>query len=122
MSQRLEGYLRRAHRALATARIDLDAGDSNASANRSYYAAFYAVTAALLSQDIEAKTHAGLHTQFALTFVKPGVLPPALSTQLSHVERLRCFADYFETDVPEAMAEEAIAMADGPAVGRISAA
>jgi len=42
----------RARRSLRTARLDLDGGDADASVNRSYYAAFYAVWAVFeITQD-----------------------------------------------------------------------
>lgn len=40
--------------------------------NRLYYACYYMVSALLLDNDIEATTHAGVKTMFALKFVKNG--------------------------------------------------
>ena len=46
----------------------------NASVNRLYYAAYYAVSALLVLNKIETKTHSGVKTQFLLNFVKTGVI------------------------------------------------
>jgi uncharacterized protein (UPF0332 family) len=54
--------LRKARRALQTARVDLDAGDGAASVNRrSYYARYYAARAMLMSAGTAVpKTHSAL--------------------------------------------------------------
>jgi uncharacterized protein (UPF0332 family) len=44
----------------------------NACINRLYYACYYAVSALLLMEDINAQTHAGCKMQFGLHFVKTG--------------------------------------------------
>lgn len=42
----------------------------NSTINRLYYACFYAITALLMKNNIEAKSHSGIKTQFFLIFVK----------------------------------------------------
>jgi len=42
----------------------------NSTINRLYYACFYAITALLVKNEIETKSHSGVKTQFFLNFVK----------------------------------------------------
>ena len=44
--------MRKARRALETAKVDLGAGDGAASVNRSYYAMYYAARAMLQNHDL----------------------------------------------------------------------
>jgi uncharacterized protein (UPF0332 family) len=46
----------------------------NTAINRLYYGMFYAAGAALLKNDIIAKSHSGAKNQFHLNFVKTGVI------------------------------------------------
>jgi uncharacterized protein (UPF0332 family) len=46
----------------------------NASVNRLYYSCYYIVSALLLKNNIDTKTHSGLKNQLNLHFVKPGLL------------------------------------------------
>lgn len=63
--------LERADESLRIARIALEASGYSDSINRTYSACFYAVTAALLCENIASKSHSGtktmFHKQFALT-------------------------------------------------------
>ncbi len=84
----------KAHRALETARLTLDHGDAEAAVNRTYYAAFHAAMAALLSVGEAPKTHSGTHHLFHLHFVKSGRLPVTLGETFRHAFTLRQRADY----------------------------
>lgn len=46
----------------------------NTAVNRLYYAAYYAASALMLANGIEANTHTGIKTMLSLRFVKPGIL------------------------------------------------
>ena len=71
--------LEKAERSLATAKLDLEARDSDASVNRSYYAAFDAAWALFESTGIERpKKHSGLIGEFSRHFVKNGPLDSSL--------------------------------------------
>ncbi|MBI2895099.1 MAG: HEPN domain-containing protein [Deltaproteobacteria bacterium] len=76
--------------ARALARLDMWDG----AVSRAYYAAFHAATAALVSQGVEARTHAGTHDLFFRHLVAPGRLPRALSKDLAALQRYREQADY----------------------------
>lgn len=42
--------------------------------NRLYYACYYAVTALLISNGLNATTHAGVRTMLGLKFIKTGLV------------------------------------------------
>ena len=62
----------RAHQALAEATLLSKNELFNTAINRVYYSCFYAVSALLLQQKIEVRTHAGVKKLFGLHFVKAG--------------------------------------------------
>jgi uncharacterized protein len=64
--------LKRASDTLADAKLLADNGSWISSINRLYYACFYAVSALLFSQSIEAKTHKGVRIKFMGEFIKTG--------------------------------------------------
>jgi uncharacterized protein (UPF0332 family) len=70
-----QGVMDKARKALASARILLDTGDTDGATNRAYYAMFDAAVAALswACIDVEqtpTKTHGGLITSFGQNVVK----------------------------------------------------
>jgi uncharacterized protein (UPF0332 family) len=94
-----DDYLNKAMRAIASARLLLDAGDVDGACNRAYYAMFDAAHAALLqvsadSKPAETKTHRGLIAAFGNHLVKPGILSVEFGKSLNQVERIRLLADY----------------------------
>lgn len=99
-----ERYLRKAERALSSARLLRQDGDSEGACNRAYYAMFDAAQAALLRYRVgvnpaETRTHSGLIGAFGKHLVKTGLVPPALGRALNQVERLRLLADYTGEDI-----------------------
>ncbi len=86
--------LAKSHRALGAAHRLLEAGEAEATANRSYYAAFYAASAALASQGVHPKTHVGTHRAFRERFVVSGRVPTATGETLPHAIEARLSADY----------------------------
>ena len=90
--------LRKARRALDTARVDLNAGDSAASINRSYYAMYYAARAMMINAGAAVpKTHSTLIGEFSRRFrnpdfclIAPNKMPPhpSLSPKQSLGERV----------------------------------
>ncbi len=66
--------LQKSEEALRAAELLIANNQWNASVNRLYYAAYYAVSALLVLYKIETKTHSGVKTQFLLNFVKTGVI------------------------------------------------
>lgn len=66
----------------------------NLAANRLYYAAYYASVALLISQNIEASTHKGVHRMLGETFVKKGLLSRSDSNLFGRLMNMRYTGDY----------------------------
>ncbi len=64
----------KAEESLASAQREFDAGAFAFTMNRIYYAAFYAVSAALLDRQTSFKKHSGVRAAFHREFVKNGML------------------------------------------------
>ena len=106
--------MQKADRALASARLLLDAGDTDGACNRAYYAMFDAARAALSGEDTAetTRTHGGLIAAFGLQLVKPGRLPKELGRMLNRAEEVRLLADYTGGSVEPAEAREALSQAE----------
>jgi uncharacterized protein (UPF0332 family) len=91
--------LEKADRAIISAKVLLDNGDTEGACNRSYYAMFNAARAALIlvgapSEVTEGKSHSGLHAAFNRYLIKPGHIPQAFGVEFRRAERLRQISDY----------------------------
>jgi uncharacterized protein (UPF0332 family) len=106
--------MKKADRALASAHLLLNAGDTDGACNRAYYAMFDAARAALANevQPETSKTHGGLIAAFGLQLVKPGRLPKALGRMLNRAEEVRLLADYTGGSVEPADARELLSQAE----------
>lgn len=62
--------MEKATETLVAAQILIDNRQWNSAINRLYYACFYAVTAVLVLNGIETRSHSGAKTQFFLHFIK----------------------------------------------------
>jgi uncharacterized protein (UPF0332 family) len=102
-SQDATQLMQKAARALASARLLLDAGDTDGACNRAYYAMFDAARAALASETSPeaARTHDGLIAAFGLRLVKTGRLPRELGRMLNRAEEIRLLADYTDGAVEQ---------------------
>lgn len=113
---RLEDYLAKAHRAVASAQLLLADRDTEGACNRAYYAMFDAAHAALLWSDATinpatTKTHSGLIAAFGQYLVKPGHLSSDLGKSLNQVEHIRRLADYTGEEISQDRAYWAIEQA-----------
>jgi uncharacterized protein (UPF0332 family) len=109
-------FLQKAETSLKSAKMPLDAGDTDSACSRSYYAMYDAARACLAWASIEPvrgefKTHHGLITAFSLHLVKPGIFPADIGKALQNVQTLRLAADYEAAPVPAEKAEQALAAA-----------
>jgi uncharacterized protein (UPF0332 family) len=109
--------MEKASRALTSARLLLDAGDTDGACNRAYYAMFDAARAALAAAGVDGardatKTHSGLITTFSLRFVKDREFPVELGKALNRVAELRQTGDYTGMTTPEDKAGWAVAQAE----------
>lgn len=86
---------------LSSSRLLLDNGFHECSGNRSYYACFEAVKAALLCAGTPfPKSHHGFHVLFGRDIVKTGLVDVSTSRFLKLTEDVRLLADY-TADVKE---------------------
>ena len=101
--------LAKARQALATARRDLDSMDTDAAANRTYYAVFYAAWAMFVAHGLVGpKTHSGLIAEFSKRFVRDGHFDRSLGATLGKLENLRTYADYTLEPTPRDKVESAL--------------
>lgn len=89
----------KAMQAAASAKVLLDAGDTDGACNRAYYAMFDAARAALLASGVYAegegaRTHSGLISAFSLHLVKTGSVAVELGKAFNRTQELRTIADY----------------------------
>lgn len=109
--------VRKSGRALRIARLALNAGDNDSAVNRSYYAMFDIVRAALLragvAEDRLPRTHSGVIEAFRTHAVQSGQVDRELGAELSRVESLRIKADYTGTEIELDEAAEVVRKAEG---------
>jgi uncharacterized protein (UPF0332 family) len=108
--------MEKASRAVASARLLLDAGDVDGACNRAYYAMFDAARAALIQSGAPvvpeiAKTHSGLISTFSLHLVKTGRVPTGLGKALNKAAEIRLIADYTGDEVTAETAQWAVEQA-----------
>ncbi|MBL7200010.1 MAG: HEPN domain-containing protein [Anaerolineae bacterium] len=108
----IKQWMALAEQALATAQVDLDAGDWRATVNRAYYAIFYSANAALLTKGLERRRHSGVISAFREHLVKPGLIEAEYSNIYGETLVVREDADYaVEIPVDADMAQVAISQA-----------
>lgn len=66
--------IRRAKDTFDDAQILVEKKKWNSAINRLYYAAYYAVSAVLLSHDLKPTTHTGAKSNFSKYFIKTGII------------------------------------------------
>jgi uncharacterized protein (UPF0332 family) len=101
-----------AHDTMKEAKLLMDNSFWNAAINRMYYACYYAVTALLINNGIEAQTHAGVRQMLGLHFVRTGKLAVKLSNYYSNLFAKRQSGDYdvyiyFDKDIVETIYPQA---------------
>lgn len=108
-----EELLAKAFQASASARLLLDAGDTDGASNRAYYAMFDAARSALLicGHDF-GKTHKGVLNAFSEHLVKSGLLPKEMGRLLKHAETFRYIADYDSDSVEPNDARDMVQQAE----------
>ena len=79
---------------LEAAELLVENGKWNSAVNRLYYAIYYAVSSLVMKEDIEAKTHSGVKTQFLLHFVKTERIDAKLGRLYSDLFDWRQKGDY----------------------------
>ena len=86
--------IERAFTALEQAKGNLEMGYLEITANRLYYAAYYAASALLIAHEIRVRSHEGCIGQFNLHFVKTGLVPLEMGKLFSKLFDMRLTGDY----------------------------
>ena len=108
----IKANLERADAALQAAQVLLDNQLLDDAASRTYYAAFYAASALLLSKDLSFNSHTGVLRAISLNFIKNGQLEQRFGKALNWLASLRQLGDYGETNhVTQTSAEQAVIIA-----------
>ncbi len=112
-----QDFIGKANKALASARLLLNAGDSDGACNRAYYAMFDAAIAALVwvgaaTADKPPRTHNGLLGAFGLHLVQTGELSVEFGRSLNRLQELRRTGDYLSAPVPTDRTERAVQEAE----------
>ena len=84
----------RAKETFRDAQILADQERWNSAINRLYYAAYYIVTALLLSKDLKPTTHNGVKSNFSEHFVKTGIVSKDIGKIYSQLFTWRHKGDY----------------------------
>ena len=108
--------VRKSERALKSAGLALRDGDYDTAVNRSYYAMFDVVRAALLrtgiAEDNMPRTHGGVNEAFWRSALQSGQIDPHLGAELSRMESLRIEADYTGVEIDPETAAGAVEKAE----------
>ena len=86
--------LQRANETMAEVKGTMQLGYWRITANRLYYACYYAACALLIKNDITAHTHSGVLNQLGLHFVANGMISKEQNKLIKHLFELRQDGDY----------------------------
>ena len=86
--------IERAYTALDQAKKNVQIKCLEVTANRLYYAAYYAVSALLIAYGIRTRSHEGNIGQFGLNFVQKGVFPKEMGRFYNNLFTMRLTGDY----------------------------
>ncbi|MCM1142693.1 MAG: HEPN domain-containing protein [Muribaculum sp.] len=67
---------------------------ANSAVNRMYYACFHAVSALMIKNNVEVRTHSGIRQAFSLNFVKNGIVSAEDARIFSRIYDKRQASDY----------------------------
>lgn len=93
----VEYRIERAYTALDQAKKNLEIKCLEVTANRLYYAAYYAASALLIAYGIRTKSHEGNIGQFGQQFVLTGKLSKDLGKLYNQLFQMRLTGDYGDT-------------------------
>lgn len=89
-----EFEIKKAKSALNEARILFEAEQYDGAANRSYYAAFHAMSALLSYDGYRMKKHSGVISKFRELYIKTGIFDKSMSEKIFKLFKLRTDCDY----------------------------
>ena len=84
----------KAKKTLDDAKKVIELGLWTTAANRLYYAAYYAVSALLIAQGLNAKTHDGIIRLFNMNYIKTEKIDMELGRQYNRLFTMRITGDY----------------------------
>jgi uncharacterized protein len=93
--------IRKANETFKAAKLLAENSHWNSAINRLYYTCFYAISALLYKNDINANSHAGLKHQFTLHFIKTGLIDKDLGrlfVQLFDWRQKGDYGDFYDFD------------------------
>lgn len=96
--------LEKAKTSLHQAEVNIDMGFVEVSANRLYYATYYAVSALLIANGLKAHTHGGIISIFGQHFVRTNIIKKddgRLYTQLFSYRLKGDYEDNYNLDIDE---------------------
>lgn len=94
ISKEIRKYIDNAKSRIKSAEALCGIGQYNDAISRIYYGFFDAATAALLTEELTAKTHHGLVLLFEQHFIKSGVISSEIGKELARIKEEREEADY----------------------------
>lgn len=113
-SDEIAANLERAEASIRAAKELATTGYYDFVASRAYYAAFYAATALLLSEELDFSKHSGVIASIHQRFVKTGKLEKRHGKDLNRLFELRGVGDYGATiHVSQQDADRAVEIAEG---------
>lgn len=80
--------------ALKEAEILYNAESYSGAANRSYYAAFHAMSALLASDEHKYSNHGGVIARFREFYIKTGIIDKSISNKIGDLFMMRTLSDY----------------------------
>ena len=98
LEEQLRLMLQKATRSLNAAQRHIEEGDYDFASSRAYYAAFYAMEAALLTKELSFSRHTGVISGFNQHFIRTAIFPREFSKLIARLFRERQVGDY-EFDV-----------------------
>ena len=90
----VKAYLKRADKALVSAKILFKNDEMEDSASRAYYAMFYAAQAILASKGLNARSHKGARILFGRHIIREGLMGKDYAKMLDKAFDLRQRSDY----------------------------
>jgi uncharacterized protein (UPF0332 family) len=113
LSEQLQQMIRKAFRSLKAAQRHIEEGDYDFASSRAYYAAFYAMQAILLTENLSFSKHAGVISAFNQHFVRTATFPKEFSKIITRLFRERQAGDYgFDLSISKHDAQEDIQIAE----------
>ena len=94
LTEECRNLIQKADRSLTAAQRNHDAGDHDFASSRAYYATYYAINAALLSENVTSSKHSGNISEFNRLFLKPGTFPKEYGKLINRLFSDRQIADY----------------------------